>query len=300
VRVAVVGHGEAVDRVVAILEADERFDREPATAADAERALRTGRAALIVVPVLEGDSVALTCRYDPTRPEGRSAWLDVDRAVQRALGRRDVATVREEHTTASGGRYIDFLIPGLIGLNIMSSSMWGIGYNVVHERRRRLLRRLAATPMRRSHYLLSHMLSRLLFLVLEVGLLLLFGRVVFGVVIHGSVLGVGVLSVAGAFSFMGIAMCIAARPDNTEVAAGWMNAVMLPMWLLSGSFFSYQRFPEFVHPVIRALPLTAFNDAMRAIVNEGAAAWTTWPQILVLAAWGVLGFVVSMRLFRWQ
>jgi ABC-type multidrug transport system permease subunit len=178
--------------------------------------------------------------------------------------------------------------------------MWGIGYNVVWERRRRLLRRLAVTPMRRAHYLLSHMLSRLIFLVLEVAVLLLAGWLIFGVAVYGSLLWVAVLAVVGAFSFMGVALLIAARPANTEVASGWMNAVMLPMYLLSGSFFTYERFPAVAHPFIRALPLTAFNDALRAVVNESASPWSTWPELLVLVAWGALGFALALRFFKWQ
>lgn len=299
-RVVILGQGEAADRVAAILGEAEGVEAERGTAATVSGALRTGRIDLVVEPSLEGGRLELDYRYDATRLESRAARLVVGEAIERGLGRRDVAAARDRRVTEPGGRYIDFLIPGLIGLNIMSSSMWGIGYNVVWERRRRLLRRLAVTPMRRAHYLLSHMFSRLIFLVLEVGLLLLAGWLIFGVAVYGSLLWVGVLAVLGAFAFMGVALLIAARPDNTEVASGWMNAVMLPMWLLSGSFFTYERFPAAVHPIIRALPLTAFNDAMRAVVNEGASPWSTWPEVLVLLAWGALGFFIALRFFKWQ
>jgi ABC-type multidrug transport system permease subunit len=182
----------------------------------------------------------------------------------------------------------------------MGSSFWGIGYAVVLARRRRLLRQLAATPMRRSHYLLAHMLSRMVFLFLEVVALVAFGWVVFDVAVHGSLLWLAVISVAGGSAFMGMALLVAARPDNTEVASGWMNAVMLPMWLLSGSFFSYERFPEVIHPIIRLLPLTALNDALRAVMNEGAPFWHTLDELAVLVVWGTLGFVLALKLFRWQ
>jgi ABC-2 type transport system permease protein len=298
--VAILGRGEAADRVAAILGAAEGVELERDTAAAVSGALRTGRIDLVVEPSLEGGRLELDYRYDASRPESRAARLAVDDAIERGLGRRDAAGARDRRVTEPGGRYIDFLIPGLIGLNIMSSSMWGIGYNVVWERRRRLLRRLVVTPMRRAHYLLSHMLSRLVFLVLEVGFLLFAGWLIFGVVVYGSLFWVGVLAVLGAFAFMGVALLIAARPDNTEVASGWMNAVMLPMYLLSGSFFTYERFPAVVHPIIRLLPLTAFNDALRAVVNEGASAWSTWPEVLVLLAWGTLGFFIALRFFKWQ
>jgi ABC-2 type transport system permease protein len=202
--------------------------------------------------------------------------------------------------SAKGSRYIDFLIPGLIGLNVMGSSMWGIGYAVVLARRRRLLKRLAATPMRRSHYLFSYMFSRILFLVAEVALLVAFGWLAFGVAVRGSILAVTFVALLGSLSFMGLALLVAARPESTEVASGWMNAAMLPMWLLSGSFFSYERFPAAVQPFLKALPLTAFNDALRAVMNDGAALWQTWPSLAVLAAWGAATFWLALKLFRWQ
>jgi ABC-2 type transport system permease protein len=242
----------------------------------------------------------LTFHFDPTRPESRAARLGLDDALQHGAGRVDVVEVHDETTTARGGRYIDFLIPGLVSLNIMGSSMWGIGYAVVLARRNKLLKRLAATPMRRAHYLLSFMLSRMLFLVPEVAAVVAFGWIVFGVAIHGSVLGVGLVSLLGGLAFMGLAMLVAARTDNTEVASGWMNAIQMPMWLLGGAFFSYQRFPEAVHPFIRLLPLTAFNDALRALMNDGAPLWSIWSELLVMALWGAISFALALRVFRWR
>lgn len=221
---------------------------------DAREALRSGQVDLVLMADEAGDG--WTFRFDPQRPQSRHARLRVNDGLQRGMGRADVAEVRDELVAEKGARYIDFLIPGLIGLNVMSSSLWGIGYAVVLARRRRLLKRLAATPMRHSHYLLSFMLSRLVFLVAEVAVLVAFGWLAFGVVVHGSILGVGVISVLGALSFMGLALLIAARPESTEVASGWMNAAMLPLW-------------------------------------------QTWPELLVMTAWGVLTFLLAIRLFRW-
>jgi ABC-2 type transport system permease protein len=296
IHVALVGDGRAGERAGRILGDDgdvsvQRLD--PAGAADE---LRTGRVDIVVVA---GDA-SFTYRYDSTRPRSREARLAVDHALQSALGRVDVARVEDETVTERGGRYIDFLIPGLIGLNVMSSSMWAIGYTVVLARRRRLLKRLAATPMRRSHYLLSFMLSRLLFLLAEVAALVAFGWLVFGVAVHGSIAWLAAIAVVGGGSFTGMALLVASRTDSTEVAAGIMNAFMLPLWLLSGAFFSYERFPEAVHPLIRALPLTALNDAMRAVMNEGAGVLATLPEVGVLAAWGLAGFLIALRLFRWH
>ncbi len=272
------------------------FDEEKA-----RKALRTGNVDILVrVMPSKSKSPNVIYRYDPTRPESRHARLAVDDILQRVFGRADVISVEDEKVTEVGGRYIDFLIPGLIGLNVMSSCMWGIGYAVVDSRRRKLLKRFAATPMHRSHFLLSFIFSRMVFLVAEVAALVFFGYLVFDVQVNGSLLDVGLLTVGGAFAFSGIALLIAARPENTEVASGWMNFVMLPMWLLSGSFFAYSRFPEVMLPVIRALPLTALNDGLRAVINNGASFTTFWMELAVLFAWGLVGFVVALVSFRWQ
>lgn len=308
VRVAVVGQGPAVTRTMEQLDGAKGIKPVRLTAAEAATALRSGKVDLIVEvasaaggaePSARG-AQRLIYRFDRSQPESRFARLLVDDALQRARGRSDVMKALRQPVSAKGSRYIDFLIPGLIGLNIMGSSMWGIGYAVVLARRRRLLKRLAATPMRRSHYLLSFMFSRIVFLFAEVALLVAFGWIAFGVAVRGSLLGVSVVALLGSLSFMGLALLVAARPESTEVASGWMNAAMLPMWLLSGSFFSYERFPEAVQPFLKALPLTAFNDALRAVINDGAALWQTWPSLAVLVAWGAGAFVVALKIFRWQ
>jgi len=269
---------------------------------EARRALRTGKVDAIVRLQKPGGVAkeGVTFIYDASRPEGRAGKTTAEDALQRALGRPDVAAVEEETVTQPGARYIDFLIPGLIGLNLMGSGMWGLGFTVVQARNRKLLKRLAATPMKRWHYLLSFMLSRLFFLVLEVGALVAFGWLVFGVRVTGSWLGLALVSVLGGITFAGLGLLVAARPRSVEVVSGWMNFVMLPMWLMSGSFFSYERFPAAMHPFIRALPLTALNDALRAIMNDGLPLWAVWQPVAVMAAWAVVSFVAALKLFRWQ
>lgn len=298
--IALVGSGAAADRVFAIVEQAPNIDPERLSGDQADERLKRGKVLLVVEVRAASQGPALTYRFDPDNAESKVARLVVDSAIQRGLGRVDVAPTADDAPTEPGGRYIDFLIPGLLGLNLMSSSMWGIGYAIALARRRKLLRRLAATPMRRSHYLFGFMLSRLVFLAAEVAVLLGVGWLLFDVGIRGSVLAVAALSLLGALSFMGVALLIASRTDNTEVASGIMNAVMLPMWLLSGAFFSYERFPEVVHPLIRLLPLTALNDAMRGVMNDGAPLWTTWPQMLVLAFMGGVTFVLALKVFRWH
>lgn len=296
--VALVGGGAVAERVAAALEGAEGIELRRIERDVAEAELRSDELDLVLHVEPEGDGVRY--RYDPQRPPSRTARLAVDDALQRALGRTDPLPVEDEAVREPGGRYIDFLLPGLIGLNVLSSSLWGLGFGVVMARKGRLLKRLVATPMRRSHYLLSFMLSRLVFLVIEVAVLLALGALVFGVVVHGSWLGLCWIALLGTFSFTGLGLLLAARPQSIEAASGWINAASLPMWLLSGVFFSYHRFPELLHPVIRLLPLTAFNDALREVMNEGAPAWGSAPEMAVLAAWGVLSFLVALRIFRWQ
>lgn len=243
---------------------------------------------------------AAELRYDPARDEGRLARWVVGDALQRALGRQDVATIGESTEIPRGRRYIDFLLPGLLAMNLLGSSLWGVGYAIVQERRGKLLRRFAVTPMRRSDFLLSFLLSRFVFLFAEVVALLGFGALAFDVMVVGSLFDVGVLCVAGALSFMAIALVIGARTDSVEVASGFMNFATLPMWILSGTFFSYERFPEALQPVIKALPLTALNDALRAVVNDGRGLLDVLPELAVLGVWGVVGFAIGLKTFRWR
>lgn len=258
-------------------------------------ALRTGKISLLV----EDDGGPLY-RFDPTRPDARSARLEVDDALQRAAGREDPLRPREARVEEPGSRYVDFLVPGLLGLNLMGTSMWGLGFSIVNARTKKLLKRLAATPMRRSEYLLAQMLARLVFLVLEVAILVGFARLAFGVEVRGSIAALALVSLLGAASFAGIGLLVAARARTVEGVSGLMNVVMLPMWLLSGTFFSWERFPETIHPFIRALPLTALNDALRAVMIEGRPLVSLGLELGVLLASGLVSFLVAVRVFRWQ
>jgi ABC-2 type transport system permease protein len=271
--------------------------------AEAAQALRTGRVALIVrsaTATSKDSSPEFDYRFDPARPDSRIARLAVDDALQRAAGRKDTAAIREQTVTEPGARYIDFLVPGLIGLNLMGSGMWGLGFVLVQARTQKLLKRLAATPMKRWHFLFSFMLSRLVFLVLEVAAILAFAYFVFNVKIHGSLLSFMLISLIGSLAFAGIGLLIAARPRTIEGVSGLMNLVMLPMWLLSGSFFSASRFPDFLQPLIKVLPLTALNDTLRAVMNDGAALGANAAGVAILTAWGLVSFLIALKIFRWQ
>ncbi len=263
--------------------------------AEARRRLRTGGIALLVVP---GNPIVY--RYDSTRTESRLARLDADAAIQRARGRTDAALVTDERVTAPGSRYIDFLIPGLLGMNLMGSGLWGVGFSVVQARTKGLLKRFMATPMRRGDFLLSYMLSRLAFLVLEVAGLVGFGWVLFDVGVRGSVLALAGIAILGAFSFGGLGLLVASRAKTIEAVSGLMNLVMLPMWILSGTFFSYARFPAAFQPYVKALPLTALNDALRAVMIDGDPLYRLGGPLAIVALWGLVSFAVALRIFRWR
>jgi ABC-type multidrug transport system permease subunit len=263
---------------------------------EAAQALRSGKVSIVVRP--ENDT--FDYRFDPTRPESRAARLMVDDLLQRGKGRADVAKVAEEKITEPGARYVDFLVPGLIGMNLMGSGLWGLGFTVVIARSRKILKRFAATPMRRSHYLFSFMLSRLVFLVLEVAAVIVFAWLVFGFTVRGSWLGLTLITMLGGFTFSGIGLLVAARPTTIEGVSGLMNFIMLPMWLLSGTFFSSERFPQVLQPFIQALPLTALNNVLRAVMNEGAGLSSNWLPISILLAWFVVSFIVALKIFKWQ
>ena len=262
----------------------------------ATQALRSGKVAIVVKP--KDDTFEY--RFDPTRPESRTARLLVDDVLQRGNGRTDVVKVGDETITEPGARYVDFLVPGLIGMNLMGSGLWGLGFTVVIARSRKILKRFAATPMRRSHYLLSFMLSRLVFLVLEVAAVVIFATLAFGFTVRGSWLSVALITMLGGFTFSGIGLLVAARPTTIEGVSGLMNFIMLPMWLLSGTFFSSERFPQVLQPFIQALPLTALNNLLRALMNEGAPLASHWVPIAILLAWCVVSFIVALKIFKWQ
>jgi ABC-2 type transport system permease protein len=276
------------------------------SSAEAAQALRSGRVALVVQPKADNSGQpnnqlsSFDYRFDPTRPESRQARLVTDDALQRAAGRSDVVRAGEQTFTEPGARYIDFLIPGLLGMNLMGSGLWGIGFTVVNARTRKLLKRFAATPMRRSHYLLSFVLSRLIFLVLEVAVVIAFAWFAFGFTVRGSFLGMAFLLLLGALTFAGIGLLVAARPKTIEGVSGLMNLVMMPMWLLSGTFFSSARFPEFLQPFIKALPLTALNDSLRGVMNDGSTVANHWVAVSIMLVWCVLSFLLALRTFRWQ
>jgi ABC-2 type transport system permease protein len=281
----------------------EALRREPGLAVaqtdeeSARTALRNGKVVLFVEPGANG---AVVYRFDDTNPEGRTARILADRAVQRAGGRTDPVAVADELVREPGSRYIDFLVPGLVGLGIMSNAVWGIGFSIVDARRRKLTKRLVATPMSRAHYLMSYLCWRMLVLVAEVSIPVGFGAIAFGVPVRGSIVDLVVICVLASLSFSALGLLIASRARTIEAVSGLMNLLQVPMWILSGVFFSSQRFPDAVQPLIRLLPLTAIIDALRAHMLQGAGLLDVAPQLATLAGWLVICFGLALKLFRWR
>jgi ABC-type multidrug transport system permease subunit len=283
------------DELAAALDASGSFTVRRIAPAEVDRAVRDGRAPVVVVPGTPPEY-----RFDRGRAESQVARLAVDAALQRAAGRSDAFAPVEHPVETVGSRYIDWLVPGLLGMNIMGTGLWGVGFSIVQARTKKLLKRLVATPMSKAHYLMSHVLSRLMFLSLEVVVIVGFAWLFFGVAVHGSLAALALLSLLGALAFGGLGLLLASRARTIEAVSGLMNLVMLPMWVLSGVFFASTNFPDAMQPFIHVLPLTALNDALRAVVNEGLSLTALGKEMAVLLTWGLVSFGLSLKLFRWQ
>jgi ABC-2 type transport system permease protein len=300
----VVIDGASAQKTLAMLEKSDTSSAHSsirATVLDREAALKGfhfGKFDLVIESNPDG---SYTYYYDPARPESVLSRAEIDAALQSAAGRKDAVATSSQSSSEPGSRYIDFLIPGLLGMNLMNSGMWGVGFALVEMRQRKLLKRFVATPMRRSDFLLALASSRLVLMVIEVGLLLGFGVIVFHMHVQGwrSILSVMLLGALGAVTFGGVGLLTACRAQKIESVSGLINLVMMPMWIFSGVFFSYDRFPAIAHPFIKALPLTALNDALRATILEGASLGSQSGRLLVLAVWGGVSFVLALRWFRW-
>ena len=293
----VVGGEASANALKVKLETDPRVNLELSTTAQAKERLRTNKTGLVILST--AGTPGWEYILDPNRPESVLAKSAADGALIRASNPA-LGTPAETAITEAGGRYIDFLFPGLIGANLMGGGLFGVGFLIVDMRVRKLLKRFLATPMNRRDFLLSLMLSRLLFTVIEIVVLLGFAWVMFGLTIRGNPLALAVLIVFGAATFAGIGLLIASRAKTIETVSGLMNAVMLPMYVFAGVFFPADRFPDFIQPVLNLLPLTVLNNGLRAIINEGAG-WNALPEpTLILSAWGLLSFVLALRWFRWQ
>lgn len=295
--VAIVSGGSAQHALELLQRSPGKIRADILNSYDALNRFRLGKYDLVIIPNEQG---GFEYRYDPARPESVLARSQVDDALQAAAGRKNPVATVSHISSEPGARYIDFLIPGLLGMNLMNSGMWGVGFALVDMRQRKLLKRFIATPMRRSDFLLALTSSRLILMVIEVGLLLGFGILVFHMRVLGSWLTILLLGTLGAICFAGLGLLTASRAQKIETVSGLINLVMMPMWIFSGVFFSYERFPAVIHPFIKALPLTALNDALRATILEGASLRAQGARLLIMGLWGGLSFLLALRWFRWN
>jgi ABC-type multidrug transport system permease subunit len=274
----------------------EHFQVQVLDESTARQGFRLGKFDLVIDA---NRKVGVEYLYDPARPESVLAKAEIDDALQAAAGRKDSVPTTAIASSEPGSRYIDFLIPGLLGMNLMNSGMWGIGFALVDMRQRKLLKRFVGTPMRRTDFLMALASSRLILMIIEVGLLLLFGALFFHMRVLGSIGSIALIAAIGSLTFGGVGLLTASRAQKIESVSGLINLVMMPMWIFSGVFFSYERFPAIIHPLIKALPLTALNDALRASILEGTPIMHQWPRVLIMILWGGISFALALKWFRW-
>ncbi len=238
--------------------------------------------------------------FDPMNPDAQLSYLKLSKLLTtrgKALPPR-AGEIRP--LTVTGTRYIDFFVPGLIAMGVMMSSLWGVSYAIIERRSKKLLRRMVATPMKRSNFLLSLISVRILMNFVEAGLLFLFAWLVFGIRVQGNPAALLVLFTAGNFAFTGIGILVASHTAKTEIGNGLINAISMPMMVLSGIFFSYHNFPGWSIPFIQSMPLTMMADGLRSIMTEGAGFSETAYPVAVLASAGLVFFLAGMKLFRWH
>jgi ABC-type multidrug transport system permease subunit len=297
VKVDVPAGTPGVEKLVAALGNDPQIDlAKDHDEATCRNRLRTATTALVILPSAAAPGYEYL--FDPTRPECAIARNAAEAAL---LRHADPNRPEPKQVTFDepGGRYIDFLIPGLIGMNLMGGGLFGIGFLFVDMRVKKLLKRLLATPMKKQDLFLSVTIGRFVFVFIDVAFFLTFAYVAFDIQVRGNWLALLVMILLGAFCFSGIGLLIGSRASRMEVAAGLMNAVMMPSWLLCGVFFSAKNYPDWMQPIIQALPLTQVNNGLRAVINDGAGFEVVWLPALILLAWTVFSFVLARKLFKW-
>jgi ABC-2 type transport system permease protein len=238
--------------------------------------------------------------FDPMNPDAQLTYLKLGMLIGKGEILPERSNSEIKPLTVTGTRYIDFLVPGLITMGIMMSSMWGISYGIIEKRSKKLLRRLVATPMKKSHFLIALITVRVTMNFIESAVLFLFSLLAFKITIQGDISALLILFLAGNIAFSGIAVLVSSHTSNTEVGNGLINFVVFPMMVLSGIFFSYQNFPEWSLPVIRNLPLAMLTDGIRSIFNEGAGWHEVAMPILILLSIGALLFSAGLKIFKWH
>ncbi len=260
---------------------------------EAMKLLKRGEINLII----EENGGDIEFHFDPVNSEAHLTYLDLSRVINNTELTGGNESV--EPLTLKGTRYIDFFIPGLIAMGIMMSSVWGLGYGIIETRSKKLLRRMIATPMKKSYFLISLITVRSIMNFAEAGLLFLFSYLVFDITIQGSVAALILIFIAGNISFAGISILTSSRTANPEVGNGLINAIATPMIVLSGIFFSYHNFPDWAVGFIKILPLTLLADGIRSIFIEGAGLPDVVIPFIALVITGVVCFYFGLKFFRW-
>ncbi len=291
--------GPQAETLEAQLAGNPRFKIKRPPPEEWPKRLQSGKTSLVIET---GESPGTPPRFwtEPHRAESLFAREAVENALLRKATATDAPQYSESHLEEVGSRYIDFLLPGMIGMNLMGGGMWGIGFVLVDMRVRKLLKRFLATPMRRSEFLLSIMLVRLFFALFDMVFLVAFGYLAFGVECRGNIAALAAVMLIGGTSFAGIGLLVASRAQTIETISGLMNLIMMPMWIASGVFFSAERFPEFFQPVVQALPLTCLVNALRGVMLDGDSLPAQWKPLLILIVWGSVSFTIALRIFRWR
>ncbi len=272
---------------------DTRYKFSLVTAEDALLMIKRGITSMIILD----NQDTLSFRFDPQSPDAKLLYITLSNAILE--DGRVISEAEIKPLTQKGGRYIDFLVPGLIAMGLMNSIMWGISYALIDMRVKKLLRRMVATPMKKSYFMVSHFVARLLLGIIEAGILFGFAHFYFDTTIQGSAFAFVVVFFAGTVTFSGIAILIASRVNNSRVGTGLINVITLPMTILSGIFFSYHNFPDEVIPIIQKLPLTMLADSIRAIFIEGAGLADVWLNTLILFSIGIATFLLGLRIYKW-
>jgi ABC-type multidrug transport system permease subunit len=289
------GEEDAAAKVRALLETEAGLRVWAASPAEAAQDMGSGKALLAIVP-----GAPPTYRFDPTRVEARLARELADGALQRGSGRRDLVSARAELRTEPGTRYIDFVFPGLLGAAVMNNALYGVGFMLVDQRMKKMLKRLRGTPMRPLDFFIASVLFRKLHLIPEAAITLVGANLLFGVPVRGPIWLLGLVIFMGSLAFSGLGLLAASRTRSTHTASGFINIITIPMLLCSGVFFSAERFPETVQPLLKGLPLTAMLDSSRAVMFDGAGFGQVLGPLAVLLAWSVGCFFTALWLFRWD
>ena len=256
--------------------------------------IKRGQASIILVE----ENGKVNYLFDPANSESRLAYITISGIIS---GKSYISNPDEIQTLERKGmRYIDFLIPGLLAMGIMSSCLWGICYSLIEKRSKKLLRRLVATPMKKSWFMITMFMSRFIFTLLETAALLVFAMLVFGVTMQGSWIAFVAIIISGSFFFMGLSILLGSRTSNPQVGNGLVSSITMPMMLLSGIFFSYSNFPDFIIPIIKYLPLTLFVDSLRCIFNEGSGMSTVIFPFLILSITGIATFFAGLKIYKWN